>query len=201
MKRKLDKELWPKKIEYPTKTTINLMNAAALRGNTRFNVMLFVVFLIVLIIFAKFAVVDPLSLGMQSNAEVQAAKEQLAALEAENHSYTDLSAQYSRYVVTGLTEEEINRADRTELIDLLRTTVLGTTHLSSVKVVGNTVTILCVGITLQDASSLVQSLEQDSRIAHVTVSTAAGGAGSESSATIQLELKSPTAKKEGGTDA
>ncbi|WP_139651326.1 hypothetical protein [Raoultibacter phocaeensis] len=178
-----------KKTAYPTKTSINLMKAETTRGNTAANVALFLIFLVLLGLFVKFAVVDPLSSGMQSSRELEAAEEELAALTAENESYTELSEQYARYVVTGLTEEELNLADRDELIDLLSSTVLGATHLSSIKVVGNAVTVTCVGVGLQDVSGIVQELEQDSRVEYVTVSTAQERDGVASSATIQIELK------------
>ncbi|MEG0323068.1 MAG: hypothetical protein RR547_01825 [Raoultibacter sp.] len=187
-----------KKTGYPTKTTINLISANAMRKNTGSNIVLFLVFIVLLAIFAKFAVIDPLSASMQSSAELDAAKAKLAALEVENQSYSELSDQYMHYVVTGLTEGELNRADRNELIDLLRTKVLGATYISSVKVVGNSVTIACVGANLQEVSTLVQNLEQDSRVAYVTVSTAMEREDTASTATIQIELKGASSKTEGG---
>lgn len=187
-----------KKVEYPSKTTINLMSANEVRGDTRSNALLFLVFIVLLAIFVKFAVIDPLSVSRQSTEELDAAKAELVALETENQSYTELSDQYSRYVVTGLTDEETGRADRDELIDLLQTKVLGATYISSVKVVGNSVTVACVGANLESISGLVKNLEQDSRVAYVTVSTAVEREDTASTATIQIELKSPSAATEGG---
>lgn len=187
-----------KKVEYPSKTTINLMSANEVRGDTRSNALLFLVFIVLLAIFVKFAVIDPLSVSRQSTEELDAAKAELVALETENQSYTELSDQYSRYVVTGLTDEETGRADRDELIDLLQTKVLGATYISSVKVAGNSVTVACVGANLESISGLVKNLEQDSRVAYVTVSTAVGREDTASTATIQIELKSPSAATEGG---
>ena len=106
------------------------------------------------------------------NQQLANARAQLDALTAENESYTELSQEYSKYVVTGLTEEEMDLSDRNELIDLLSDTVMRATYLSSVKVVGNSVAVTCVGVGLQDVSGLVQELEQDERVAYVTVSTA-----------------------------
>ena len=178
-----------KKIAYPTKTSINLMKAEVTRGNTAANIGLFLIFLVLLALFAKFAVVDPLSSGIRSSQELEAAEAELSALTAENQSYTELAEQYARYVVTGLTDEERNLADRDELIDLLSSTVLGATHLSSIKVVGNAVTVTCIGVGLQDVSGIVQELEQDSRVEYVTVSTAQEKDNVASSATFQIELK------------
>ena len=178
-----------KKVDYPVKTDINLMKAEVARGNTVVNVLLFLVFLVLLALFVKFAVLDPLSAGSQSNQQLANARAQLDALTAENESYTELSQEYSKYVVTGLTEEEMDLSDRNELIDLLSDTVMRATYLSSVKVVGNSVAVTCVGVGLQDVSGLVQELEQDERVAYVTVSTAQEKDEAASSATIQIVLR------------
>ncbi|WP_180995317.1 hypothetical protein [Raoultibacter timonensis] len=178
-----------KKVDYPVKTDINLMKVEVARGNTVVNVLLFLVFLVLLALFVKFAVLDPLSAGSQSNQQLANARAQLDALTAENESYTELSQEYSKYVVTGLTEEEMDLSDRNELIDLLSDTVMRATYLSSVKVVGNSVAVTCVGVGLQDVSGLVQELEQDERVAYVTVSTAQEKDEAASSATIQIVLR------------
>lgn len=178
-----------KKVDYPVKTDINLMKAEVARGNTVVNVLLFLVFLVLLALFVKFAVLNPLSAGSQSNQQLANARAQLDALTAENESYTELSQEYSKYVVTGLTEEEMDLSDRNELIDLLSDTVMRATYLSSVKAVGNSVAVTCVGVGLQDVSGLVQELEQDERVAYVTVSTAQEKDEAASSATIQIVLR------------
>lgn len=178
-----------KKVDYPVKTDINLMKAEVTRGNTVVNVLLFLVFLALLALFVKFAVLDPLAAGSQSSQQLANARAQLDALTAENESYTELRQEYSKYVISGLTEEEMDLSDRNELIDLLSDTVMQATYLSSVRVVGNAVTITCVGVGLQDVSGLVQQLEQDERVAYVTVSTAQEKEEVASSATIQIVLR------------
>lgn len=178
-----------RKDDYPTKTEINLMKAEVTRGSNVVTVLLFLVFLALLAIFVKFAVVDPLSEGANSSRQVADARTHLDELKAENESYPELAKEYSKYVVTGLTEDEANLADRNELIDLLSDTVMGAAHLSSVKVSGNSVVVTCVGVGLQDISELVQELEQDDRVAYVTVSTAQEKGEASSSATVQIELR------------
>lgn len=192
-----------KKVDYPVKTEINLMKAEVTRGNVIANILLFLVFLVLLAIFVKFAVVDPLSMGMQSSAKLESARAELKALEAENESYAELNQAYMKYVVTGLTEDEMNLADRNTLIDLLTETVINAVPVSSVKVVGNSVVVTCVGVGLQDISTLVQQLEQHESVAYVTVSTAQDKDSTASSATIQIELTGALAadKQEGANQS
>ena len=88
-----------------------------------------------------------------------------------------------------LTDDELSLADRNALLDLIRSNLMSVGYLSSVKVVGNTVTATCLGVDLTEVSRLVERLESDSRVSHVTVSTAQGKDDAGTSATIEVTLK------------
>lgn len=178
-----------KKVVYPTKTTINLVSADEHRGNLVTQLALFTIFLVLVGIFAKFAVVDPLAQSVASSSEVSEANARLAALEAENDNYAELNQKYERYVVTGLTEDEQNLASRDMVLDLLESKVMNVGYLSSLKVAGNAAVVTCLGADLNEVSKLVEDLETDERVAHVTVSTAQGENDTGTSATIQIMFK------------
>lgn len=174
---------------YPTKTSINLVDTEKTRGNLMVQLALFVIALALIGIFAKFAVVDPLASSMASSNDVAAAQARLDALTAENADYAELNAQYDRYVVPGLTAEEQDLTDRDTVLDLLQQKVMDVGYLSSLRVVGNTATVTCLGADLNQISTLVENLETDKRVSHVTVSTAQGENDSSTSATIQIVFK------------
>lgn len=176
---------------YPTKTSINLVDTDRARGNLAVQLALFAIALVLIGIFSKFAVVDPLASGMASSNEVSAAQARLDALVAENADYDELNAQYDRYVVPGLSDEEQNLVDRDTVLDLLEQKVMNVGYLDSLRVASNTVTATCLGVDLSRVSTLVESLESDERVSHVTVSTAQGENDSGASATIQIVLKGP----------
>lgn len=178
-----------KKTVYPSKTTINLVNADTARGNLVLQVALFLVVLALIGIFAKFAVVDPLAGALDSSSQVAVAQAQLDELTAANADYAELNQKYARYVVTGLTEEELSLADRDTVLDLLEQKVVNVGYLSSLKVAGNTATVTCLGVPLDQISRLVESLETDERVSHVTVSTAQGENDAGTSATIEITFK------------
>ncbi len=185
---------------YPTKTAINLVSADVASGNLLTQVALFVVAVALIGIFAKFAVVDPLASGMDSSAEVSAAQKQLEELRAENANYAEVNAQYDKYVAAGLTEEEQNLADRDAVVNLLETKVMGVGYLSSLDVKGNVAVVTCLGASLDDVSKLVESLEADGRVAHVTVSTAQSDADVTASATIQITFVGALEGEDGASD-
>lgn len=177
------------KAVYPTKATINLVKQESAQSNRAVQVGLFVIVVALIGVFAKFAVIDPLASGIGSSSQVTAAQAQLDDLKAANENYAALNEKYARYVVTGLTEEELNLADRNALLDLIRSNFMSVGYLSSVKVLGNTVTATSVGADLTQVSRLVEQLESDSRVSHVTVSTAQGKDNAATSATIEVTLK------------
>lgn len=176
---------------YPVKTSINLVDTQQQRGNLLAQLGLFTIALVLIGVFAKFAVVDPLAASAASSNEVSAAQARLDVLAAENADYAELNAQYDRYVVPGLSEEEQNLVDRDVVLNLLQQKVMGVGHLSSLRMEKNTATVTCLGADLNEVSALVESLESDQRVAHVTVSTAQGENDSSTSATIQIVFAGP----------
>ena len=173
------------------KTSINLVDTQQQRGNLLAQLGLFAIALVLIGVFAKFAVVDPLAASAASSNEVSAAQARLDVLAAENADYAELNAQYDRYVVPGLSEEEQNLVDRDVVLNLLQQKVMGVGHLSSLRMEKNTATVTCLGADLNEVSALVESLESDQRVAHVTVSTAQGENDSSTSATIQIVFAGP----------
>lgn len=189
MNLKKDISFGGKAAVYPTKTSINLIKADASAQNRTTTILLFVIFLVLLAIFTKFAVIDPITSGLQSGNRVNAAQAELDALKLKNASATELTDKYSHYIVSGLTEEEEALVDRAEVMDLLETKVMGAATISAIKVADNKVTVTCLGIGLQEASAIVQSIEQDERVSHVTVSTAQDREGNAATATIEITMK------------
>lgn len=179
-----------KKPIYPTKRTINLIAQASPKVHRAREIVLFVAVVILIVIFGKFLVVDPLAATAQSTAEVQAANEQLTQLRARSAELAKASTEHDRYVVVGKTEEELSLADRGAVFELLGTKIAGAAYLQSVKATGNTITVTCLGLGLQDVSNLVAELEKDKRVSYVTVSTTASPDKNQSSATIQILLRS-----------
>lgn len=178
-----------KKTSYPTKRTINLVQVEGTRIGRGSQIGLFLVLLALVGLFAKFAVVDPLADGMSSSAQLEAAETQLEQLKEENANYAQLNEQYSRYVVTGMTDDEQSLTSRSTILNLLEEQVMGVGYPASVKVVGNTATVTSLGANLDQVSQLVETLNDDSRVAYVTVSTAQGETDASTSATIQITFK------------
>ncbi len=182
-----------KKDAYPTKKSINLVVSGQTFAS-RYNAALLGALLFVLVvIFVKFAIFDPVATSMQTASQISAAQTELAALKSANASKSSTSQEYAHYVVPNLTSEETSLTPRSDIISLLKDKVVGFGSISSLKVVGNTVTVTCVNVGLQDLSTLVKSLENDARVSYVTVSTAQASEGKASSATVVITMKDANA--------
>ena len=143
---------------YPVKTSINLVDTQQQRGNLLAQLGLFTIALVLIGVFAKFAVVDPLAASAASSNEVSAAQARLDVLAAENADYAELNAQYDRYVVPGLSEEEQNLVDRDVVLNLLQQKVMGVGHLSSLRMEKNTATVTNVVTITDNQTSFVPYL-------------------------------------------
>lgn len=156
----------------PVKRSINL----AAVGQKPFNVKLAVpaVILIVLaaVLFSKFAVADRLAAVSEARQKLAVVQRQLDEGYAEIKSYDGLSETYAHYTYSGMTEEELGRADRIEVLGLIERIVLPKAKVGSWSVTGNQLIMVITGSTLQDINVIAQELEEDELVDFCTVTTA-----------------------------
>lgn len=177
-----------KKPVYPTKPTINLAEDDQ-RGNNTRSLVLFVVALIAIALFAKFAVIDVMGAANASLAKVTTAQSQLSALEEANADYPELQERYAAFALNSLSDEERALADRGAILELLQGTVANMAELQSVSVTGNTLMLQFANTSLEDVSRVVASLESSDLVANVSMSTAKTDRNDEVVSTITVTLK------------
>ena len=183
------------KAVYPTKRTINLAAQLSPATSRRFEIALAIVLVVLVALFARFLVADPLMNAMNSSSQLQSARSELSALQSQITALQDIDADYDKYVVSGKTTEEIELHDRTDvvsLVDYIRTVL----DVKSVSLSENTLTVVCNDADLDAAASVVSSLQSDSRISYVTLATATNNTtnskGTTKTATFNITLKGAT---------
>lgn len=158
--------------QMPVKRMINL--AVVGEKKTHFGLAApgIILILIAAVAFSKFLVIDRYN-------EVNAARSQVSELQtklnkgyAELADFDDLAELYAHYTYSGFTSEELNRTDRTEVLNLIRNMILPYAEVNSWSVTGNQLTIEMVGDTLQQLNLIVQQLEQQDLVDFCTVYTA-----------------------------
>ena len=156
----------------PGKKSINL--AAVGQKKTRLAIA-FPVFLLALAViaaFAKFLVMDRLAAVDREEQTVRDLRTQLSAANAELESFGELKEEYAHYTFSDMTEEELQRVERSDVVELLERIVIPHAALNSWSVKQNQLTLAVTLDTLQDTSELVQLLNEDARVDFATVKSA-----------------------------
>ena len=156
----------------PTKKDINL----AVIGEQHMNVLVAIpailLILLVAALFSKFLVYDRLQEVAAAQREVIELQDQLDAGYEELADYAELAELYAHYTFSGMTEEELERIDRVEVLSLIGRLILPQAGVQDLTVSGNQMTLNMSGSTLQEINLLVQKLEADDIVDFCGVTTA-----------------------------
>lgn len=157
----------------PAKRSINLAGIGEKKIDLKIALPAILLILLAAALFSKFAVVDRLSAVSRANAEVAQLRGQLEAGYARLSAYDELEDEYAHYTYEGLTKEELNRADRVAVLDLMRRVVLPSARVESWTISSNTLTMTVTGRTLQSLNTVSQKLEAEELVDFCTVTMAA----------------------------
>lgn len=179
------------KIEYPSKTSINLaidndQPEAAPPVATAIGI---IIVIIVVLFFAKFCVVDLLNESNAASAKASSMQSQLTELQIANSDYADVKKQLDSYSAPGMTEDETSYANREHALAIASAVSSLSSQLDSVSLNGNTMQIQMVNTNLATVSRTVDKISKNKWVKSVLPNTAQNDEGSKSiTATITVEL-------------
>ncbi len=157
----------------PTKRNINLAEV----GITRVNPVLALIGTILIVlasgVLSKFAVVDRLIEASRQEAEAVEMQQQVDDAYEVIKSYGDLSEDYAHYTYAGMTEEELGRADRTKVFELLQNIVFPVADVDSWNLVNNQLSFTVTEATLDQVNKMTANLKKDPMVDYCTMLTAA----------------------------
>ncbi len=188
-KSALSKEIsFKKKSVYPEKTSVNFIFNAQKKKN-RYAVLLFVIFMIVLAVFVKFAVIDPIakisSLEAQYNNDVKL----LEQYQEQTADYDEVMAKYESLSGSFMTDDEKQLMLRMNMIQMLEEDLINDVPVQNMQITGSTITVHTGNTTLPTVSSLLYKMQNDIRNSYVTVTTtSASGAENESMVTADFVI-------------
>ncbi len=152
---------------YPSKKTINFVSDNTKKYN-KISLIGFVVFLIALIIFTKFGVVDTLSkistLESNYNSTISLINEYNTKLE----SYSEIEEKYNNLVGTYLSESEQLSTSRVEIINMINADFDGFNNIINYTIDGQNVIVYTSAMSLADVSKYLNVLQNDNRILYAT---------------------------------
>ncbi|WNX84422.1 hypothetical protein RWV98_17905 [Agathobaculum sp. NTUH-O15-33] len=161
-----------KKLIYPSKTSLNLaIRERTINSPSRIIPLTLLVALLIFA-FAKFAVIDRLLQVSAAQSEVDGLRSQLDTLNEANAGYEDLLTEYARNSSGWMSAEEVALVDRNTVFDLLQTAVLPSANLRDMSVNLNVLSLNLTGLSLRDASTIVNRLKARDDVIDVMVFTA-----------------------------
>lgn len=147
-----------------------------------------IVISIILTVFFKVGIVDPLSQKSRAYSQLARKQEELAAVQTRLGEYDELAEKYGRYSYGLMNESEINLVNRMDVLDLLVNEIAPYAFIENFAVNNNVMTLNIYGITLDQASSLVNRLESNSLVTQATVNSATADDGVEARIFISINL-------------
>ena len=163
----------PSRGHLPVKRTINLIGVNEKPIDIKLAIPGIILILIAAFLIGKFAVADRLIAVNREQAKVYDLQRQIDEGYKKIDSYGELTDKYAHYTYSGMTEEEVTRADRVEVIDMIRRVVAPKVQLDAWVISENTLQLTVTGKSLQEINLVAQSIEDEDIVDFCTVTTAA----------------------------
>ena len=156
IKTKLTKQ---KAVQMPSKKTMNFVHHQS-SFNLKKVLPVLVIILAIGIVFAKFGFMDPLAEKAAAYNELALKQEQLAAINTKLTGYDELAKEYGRYSYGWMDETEGNMGSRMDVLHLVEEEISTKAYIDNLAVNNNVLTLNIHGISLEQASAMVKSLEE-----------------------------------------
>jgi len=156
----------------PVKTSINLagLGEKPIRASIAVPAILLIV--LAAVMFSKVAVVDRLLAVSRAENEVRAMQRQVDDGYKRIAEYGELTDTYAHYTYSGMTTEELQRADRVEVAKMIDRVILPQLNMSAWSITGNQLTLTVTGETLEEINKVVEHLKQEDIVDFCKVTTA-----------------------------
>jgi hypothetical protein len=146
-------------VQYPSKKTMNFVHHQS-GINVKKLIPALVLVLVIGALFAKFAILDPLAKRDVALGELTDKQTQLALINGKLTGYEELAQQYGRYSYGWMNETEVNMVSRMDVLQLVEQEIATKAIIDNMAVNNNVLTLNIHGITLEQASTMVRSLEE-----------------------------------------
>lgn len=156
----------------PTKTSINLMPKDENVVDLRRTIPVVVIIVVLALVLTKFFVVDKLVEMTQAESRVAQMQTELNEAYATIEQMGNVEEQYAHYTYSGMTEEELTRVDRTDVMKLAQAAINTGVKVNSWSVTENLMTLQVRARTLQKLNQTAQALEKKKIVERCVINTA-----------------------------
>ena len=171
----------------PTKKTMNFVHHAS-SFNPKKVLPLAIVVIIVAAVFAKFGIMDQLDKKTAAYNDLAQRQEQLAVVNTKLAGYDELEKQYGRYSYGWMSESEVSMVSRMDVLALVEQKISPASVIENIAVNNNVLTLNIHGITLEQASAMVKSLEESEMVSSATVYSASAETAEDASIFLSIIL-------------
>lgn len=161
-----------KHVRLPVKQSINLAVVGVKPIKLYVALPIIILILAAAAAFSKFGVVDRYMKVAEAERQVAATRKQVDDAYVKLAEYDELNEIYAHYTYSGMTNEELNRVDRSDIISLIQRMIIPNAVLDSWSVSGNQLILNITGSSLQEINLLSQKLNDQSIVDFSTVRTA-----------------------------
>lgn len=152
----------------PSKKTMNFVHHKS-SFNIRKVLPVMLVVILVAAIFVKIGIMDQLDKKTAAYSELALKQDQLAAINVKLAGYDELEQLYGRYSYGWMDESEVNMVSRMDVLALVEEKITPASIVENMAVNNNVLTLNIHGITLEQASAMVKSLEESPLVSSATV--------------------------------
>lgn len=143
---------------------------------------------IALPLFAKIGFLDPLEDKNRAYNQLATKQEQLVEIQSRLGDFEELSKKYGRYSYGLMNESEINLVNRMDVLNLVEKEIASKASVENIAVNNNVLTMNIYGVTLEQASTIVNRLESNDLVSQASVNSATASDGVEARIFISITL-------------
>lgn len=145
-----------------------------------------VIFVILLAIFCKFAVIDRLDTARVAEQNVKKQTQKLDDLIFANQDYSEVRTEYEQYLVKNSTLGD--SVDCMEVVALIEKELMKSAKISSVTFSSNVISVILEDINLEQASVILQKLYENELVSMVQLYAASSTSEEPETASISMTI-------------
>lgn len=174
----------------PRKRTMNFVHHKSSFNVTKVACILLVLVVIGLVVW-KYGFADQLAEKTAAYNNLATKQEQLVAVNARLAGYDELYQKYSRYSFGLMNKNEAGMVDRGQILELVETIIASTASVNNLSISSNELSMNLSGITLEQASAIVNQLEANPIVNYTNIGSATASDGVQASITLSIGLVKP----------
>lgn len=170
-----------------TKRTMNFVHHESAFNLTKVLIIALVA-VICLLVFTKYGFTEPMEERSRAHYQLSQKQDELAQIQQRLSEYNELEQRYGRYSYGWMNESEINLVNRMDVLELVEKEIASRAFVENFAVNNNVLTMNIYGITLEEASTIVNRLESNALVTSASVNSATADDGVEAKIFISIVM-------------